>query len=67
VQGVLENVLSAALGGLVAFAWAQIAFGNRLTRIETKFEGVESRLASIEKGAFRQLTGRRHWHEGDEA
>jgi hypothetical protein len=46
-EKLLMLFVGAALGGFVSFAWSQVAFGNRLTRVETKLEVMEKTLAGL--------------------
>lgn len=62
-ENLVELVLSALLGGVFTFAWSSLAYGNRLTRLETKVEAFEKSLEGLEEG-IRQVAGRRAWHIG---
>jgi hypothetical protein len=33
-----EKLLAAALGGFITYAWTTITLGNRVTRLETRFD-----------------------------
>jgi hypothetical protein len=55
----IQLLLSAALGGVVTFAWSQVSFGSRLTRIETLVEGLEKQLTELKEGVA-HVAGHRH-------
>jgi hypothetical protein len=40
-------LVGAALGGLVAFAWGQVAFGNRLTRVEVRLDALDKTVEKL--------------------